>query len=565
MVEDPKWELAIVESVYGFYRKLLRDCVQEPVPLPSDLHLISLGELDQQFPDPLARIRGWLKLFDLAVTPAMLRQSLTSDVDPEVAETLLRYYARKKAATDVDRDKTDFVATFLYRNPRVQGQWEKHGYTLDGVVPIPPFEIALIEILADAELPEMPEEYVPVVQEFESLRDELEQYTTLEALTDAGVVQKGRDLKQALGTCFYHPGVLAAIGPYNAAVGKKLEELFRATTKQLKNFAETVHREGGDVTSAVEGKVTVQHLALIEEGAILNAEYSTAQEKFRRVSKVKKAVDQRESKKKPAASASRREPEEERESEAAAEEAKEAARREKAAASLKASKPKPAVDAGEEDWQEQQAPAPSPSKFVGRPASEMPKFDVPPQANAPSRGLPVRGFVGAQAAAAEPVKLYDAQLEEGKLRSVDDSIRVFVRAAEAKFRQVVPMRSFNLTLTPVEADACGAEYWDEKSFRGEYARALSRVVALIARMSTELEELRQRQNSAHLWKPHASSLRFLMDASSAAFEQSTSVLTLAGQRGLNDKINAMRESLQKLRTRMDSVEQMLKELEIKNQ
>ncbi len=84
-------------------------------------------------------------------------------------------------------------------------------------------------------------------------------------------------------------------------------------------------------------------------------------------------------------------------------------------------------------------------------------------------------------------------------------------------------------------------------------------------MSTELEELRQRQNSSHLWKPHASSLRFLLDAASAAFEQSTSVLALAGQRGLNDKINAMRESLQKLRTRMDSAEQMLKELEIKNQ
>ena len=84
-------------------------------------------------------------------------------------------------------------------------------------------------------------------------------------------------------------------------------------------------------------------------------------------------------------------------------------------------------------------------------------------------------------------------------------------------------------------------------------------------MSTETEELRQRQNSAHLWKPHASSLRFLMDASNAAFEQSTSVLTLAGQRGLNDKINAMRESLQKLRTRMDSAEHMLRELEIKGQ
>lgn len=553
MAEDSKFELAIVETVYSFYQKLLQDSVQEPVPLPNNLHLISLGELDRHFPDPLARIRGWLKLLDLAVTPSMLRHSLTSDVDPEIAETLLRYYARKKAATDVDRDKADFVATFLYRNPRVPGQWDKHGFTLDGVVPIPPFEIALIEILADAEAPEMPEEYVPILREFDAIREELDSYTTLEALTDAGVVQKGRDLKQAFGTCFYHPGVLATIGPYNAAIGKKLEELFRATTQQLKSFAEEVHKEGGDVTSPVEGKVTVQHLAMIEEGEILKADYASGQEKFRRVSKVKKAVDQRRSGK---AAHGKKHQEH-------AEEAMPAhANRDKGEAA--ATRPP-------EEFEERDEPkrTPIPPRFLGKPAPQMPKFDMPPSAtassSAPTRGIPARGFVGAHGAAAEPAKLYDAQLEEGKLRSVDDSIRVFVKAAEAKSRQVVPMRSFNLTLTPVEADACGADYWDEKSFRGEYARAMSRIVALIARMSTELEELRQKQNSAHLWKPHASSMRFLLDASNAAFDQSTSVLAVAGQRGLNEKINAMKESLQKLRTRMENAEQLMKELEIRNQ
>lgn len=551
MAEDSKFELAIVENVYSFYQKLLQDSVQEPVPLPNDLHLISLGALDRHFPDPLARIRGWLKLLDLAVTPSMLRHSLTADVDPEIAETLLRYYARKRAATDVDRDKADFVATFLYRNPRVPGQWDRRGYTLDGVVPIPPFEIALIEVLADAEAPEMPEEYIPILHEFDTLRNELDSYTTLEQLTDAGVVQKGRDLKQAFGTCFYHPGVLATIGPYNAAIGKKLEELFRATTQQLKNFAEEVHKEGGDVTSPVEGKVTVQHLAMIEEGEILKADYASAQEKFRRVSKVKKAVDQRKSGKTAHATKHQEQPDE-----AAPAQHK----RDKHEAA-------PPVEVFEERNEPKRTPVPP--RFLGNPASQMPKFDVPPSTAAPSqaapKGLPATGFVGGRAAAAEPAKVYDSQLEEGKLRSVDDSIRVFVKAAEAKSRQVVPMRSFNLTLSPVEADACGAEYWDEKSFRGEYARAVSRVVALIARMSTELEELRQKQNSAHLWKPHASSMRFLLDASNAVFDQSTSVLSLAGQRGLNEKINAMKESLQKLRTRMENAEQLMKELEIRNQ
>jgi hypothetical protein len=181
------------------------------------------------------------------------------------------------------------------------------------------------------------------------------------------------------------------------------------------------------------------------------------------------------------------------------------------------------------------------------------------------RGLPARAILGQGAAAPQPAKIYDLQLEESKLRSVEESVRVFVRAADPRFRQVVPMRFFNLTLTPFEADACGADYWDEKSFRGEYARALSRVVALVARTSTELEELKQRQNSSHLWKPHASSVKFLLDASTAIFDQAKAVLALAGQRGLNEKVNAMSASLQKLRARMDHAEQMLGELASKDQ
>lgn len=554
MAEDSKWELTIVESVYGFYRKLLHESVGEPVPLPGDLHLISLGELDQHFPDPLARIRGWLKLLDLAVTPSMLRHVLKPDVDPEVAETLLRYYARKKANNDVDRDKTDFVATFLYRNPRVAGQWEKHGFTLDGVVPIPPFEIALIEILAENEQEPFAEDYLPILQEFDGLRQEIEICSSLDALTDAGIVQKGRDLKQALGNCFYHPSALATIGPYNAALGKKLEELFRAATSHLKSFAESVQKEGGDVTAPVEGKVTVQHLALIEEGEILKADYATAQEKFRRVSKVKKAVDKRKSGGNPTFD-DKEAPQPRKPSRS--EETRQPATR----LSSKFCAPVKVEHTQEEDLQEARASVGG--KFIGRAAAEVPTFDRRESASSEVRPAS-SAFVGGAAAAPQAAKIYDEQLEEGKLRSVEDSIRVFVRTADPKVRQIVPMRNSNLTLTPIEADACGAEYWDEKSFRGEYARALSRIVALCVRVDTELQELRQRQNSAHLWKPHASSLKYLVDAYNTTFERSNAVILTAGQRGLNEKINAIRESLQKTRTRLDAAEVLLRELESRN-
>jgi hypothetical protein len=74
----------------------------------------------------------WLHLLDMAITPAMLRQALTPETDSEVAEALLRYFVRRRQPSYINRDKTDLIATFLYRHPRVQGQWEQRGYGLDG-------------------------------------------------------------------------------------------------------------------------------------------------------------------------------------------------------------------------------------------------------------------------------------------------------------------------------------------------------------------------------------------------------------------------------------------------
>ena len=46
MVEDPKWELAILATVQGFYEKLLQDSIGGEVPVPAGLEAISLQEGD---------------------------------------------------------------------------------------------------------------------------------------------------------------------------------------------------------------------------------------------------------------------------------------------------------------------------------------------------------------------------------------------------------------------------------------------------------------------------------------------------------------------------------------
>ena len=70
MVEDAKWELAILATVQGFYEKLLQESLEGEVPVPQGLEAISLQENDGDVHSTLSRMRRWLTLLDMAITPA---------------------------------------------------------------------------------------------------------------------------------------------------------------------------------------------------------------------------------------------------------------------------------------------------------------------------------------------------------------------------------------------------------------------------------------------------------------------------------------------------------------
>ena len=491
MVEDSKWELAILATVQGFYEKLLQDSVGGEVPVPAGLEAISLQEGDGEVHATLDKMRRWLRLLDQAITPAMLRRAFTSEIDPEIAEAVLRYYTRKKDIGDINRDKTDLVATFLYRHPRVPGQWERRGYGLDGSLPLSPFEIALIEILADTDVPSLPEEHVQLLRRFDPLQQEAQNFADLNALLESDIIARVRDLKQSLDSSFYHPGVLATIAPYNAAFGKKFDELFHAAASGIREFASALQEQGGSILGNVEGvDVTVEHVAALEESELLKTDYSTALEKFRRISKLKQALE-------------RRPP----------------IRRMSYLAKL----PAPAFAKA----------SPTPATAAPAPRPRRPVFDLPA----------MRSTVTPQ----------QTSTEKTKLRQVEESIRVFVRVADPKFRQVVPMRFFNLTLTPAEADACSADYLEEKSLRGGVARVLLRIVAVVARLTTELEELKRAENSASLWKLHADSLLALLGVADALSENAAHAMAEASNQGDNGGEENIKVSLQRLRQRCDLI------------
>lgn len=489
MAEDLRFELAILATVQGFYQKLMRDVLGGEVPIPNGLDDDALRHSDKELPNTLSRMYRWLHLLDMAITPAMLRQGLTPDTDSEVAEALLRYFVRRREATDVNRDKTDLVATFLYRHPRVPGQWEQSGYGLDGALPLSPFEIALIEILADTDVPSLPEEHVQLLRRFDPFLEEVRRFRDFNALIDSGMIGRVRELKQWLDASFYHPGVLATVAAYNTSFGKKFDELFAKALNEIKNFGQALEDMGGTILTTVDGvEVTVDHVAAIQEKQMLQADYGSAFEKFRRVSKLKKELD-------------RRPP-------------------------IRRSLLTPAAQSTRTTGGAAASAKPAKAAAAKVPAS-VPVFQPP---------------------AITPQQI---SAEEGKLRRVEESIRVFVRVADPKYRQVVPMRFFNLTLTVAEADAYSAAFLEEKSLRAEVARMLIRLVSVSARISTELEEMKRSQKMSSLWKLHADSIVVLLDMANSSTEEAGSIAKSAEEKGSGPTGQAIHQSVSKLRHRCD--------------
>jgi len=480
LVEDPKWELALLATVQAFYQRRLGEHLGGEIPFPAELAQEALSQSEDVRPT-LCKMHRWIQLLDMAITPASLRMGMHEDLDPEVAEALLRYFVLHRDDSATNRDKTDLVATFLFRHPRVAGQWERRGYGLDGSIPLSPFEIALLEILSESDVPVLPEEHVQLLREFGPLLDQAHRFQDFTALMDSGIIQRVRELKASLGQSIYHPGVLATLAPYNAAFGNRFHVLFAAATEEIKEFSRRLEELGGTILSTIEGvEVTVEHVAALDEKALLNVDYAAALEKFRRVSRLKKELDRRPPIRRPAKTAE---------------------------------------------------PTLAAAHAVGAGGA----------AAAPARELKyVPAAVTAQA----------LSVEEAKLRRVEESIRVFVRVADPKFRQIVPMRYFNLMLGPAEVEAYTAGYLEEASPRAEAARLILRMVAMAARMQTEMEEMKRTPHASVVWKLHADALAALVDLATRVPEAAAKLMAMPAQSRAEQEGNAaLQTSLDKLRER----------------
>jgi len=286
-MESPKQHLQDMATVHAFYCKLLRDKLGHEIPIPLD---VTAAVSEQEKVEASVKLLGhWLSLLDLAIAPVMVRDGLKEITTKEAAEGLLRYYFRKHSPEDADRDKADFVVTYLFRflgmPLRSAEEWTIEEPSR--------FEEEIYAILSLEEVVSLPDEHRQLVREFPFIRQEAEDIRHFDALMDSGIMQRVRDIKQRFGYSFYHPRVLATIAEYNVFIGTRFDELFREAARSIKQFAVSVQEAGGSIMARVDGDVTVKQLQEVEEEEILEQEYGRAQEHLRKVSRFKKAVDTR--------------------------------------------------------------------------------------------------------------------------------------------------------------------------------------------------------------------------------------------------------------------------------
>ncbi|HVP44071.1 MAG TPA: hypothetical protein VMS96_11610 [Terriglobales bacterium] len=222
---DPLRDLLELATVHGFYVHLLEQTTGHPVPTPRQA---AAGDRVEQ---SLAVLRNWIDILDMAISPVALRDSLKQQ-SGDTIEALLRYYVLKNSRRDTDRDKTDFVASYLFRHP---AEWRRRSITTftessDAAALYAAkaydFEAELTAVLSAPDLPALPQEHQQLLREFEFVYQEVEDLRHFDALMDSGIVQRVREMKAAFGASFYHPRVLAHVAVYNTLFGQHFDKLF---------------------------------------------------------------------------------------------------------------------------------------------------------------------------------------------------------------------------------------------------------------------------------------------------------------------------------------------------
>src|SRR5262249_16133442 len=434
VARDSQLELQDLSCAHQFYVELLEKSLGHRVPVASEIEKAgyTTGTEEAQ---SIQALKDWLDILDLAITPPSVRDALRALPDFNTAHALLRYFASKASPRAGDRDKTDCIVTHLFRNPTGPTAWHRPDVDstyLTITQSALAFEAELYRALGDVHAESMSAEHLQHLKEFEFLYQELEEFRHFDQIMDSGIVQRVRELKQSLGTSFYHPDSLAAMAVSNDLFVRKFDMLFHDATKQIKTFAEKVQREGGSLLSRVEGDITVQNLKEVPAGELLAEDYQFAQDEFRKVSRYQKVVDKKPAR--PPASVAPRFPAEPGDPQ-----------------------PPPAL------MQPPAARPHIPPRRATRRVADGNMVAAAAAAAASTRSAPISSK-SVEVLAVPPSQAVQNAVQEGKIHSARQQIKEMVRAADPRVAHVVPVKKVKMTLSPSEVEAFRADFEGEKSF-----------------------------------------------------------------------------------------------------
>ncbi|MBI3895165.1 MAG: hypothetical protein HY313_04470 [Acidobacteria bacterium] len=170
----------------------------------------------------------WLAFLDLAVTPYKLRNHIKEHNAEEPAlRALIRFLVDKKTHSITDRDKVDWLTTYLFKK-REELQKQPIGWP----------KVEIQQILQGLEFQPLRQFAEDLLMEFPSLLDESKYFESFGQITESRIIQRARDLKNQFGEDFFHPDALAAIINYNLLFGKKFHKLLQEAMAKVHELAQ---------------------------------------------------------------------------------------------------------------------------------------------------------------------------------------------------------------------------------------------------------------------------------------------------------------------------------------
>ncbi len=238
-------EIGELLSLYGLFSAILQEEVGGTLPLPAEVRAFIEG--DSQAPDHMEQAQRWLALLDLCLTPPLFRTGVEKrNPDEQTVRAAIRYFMTKEKHTESDRDRLDWLLTWVFRKDEAGG-----GVTMFSAIRqrIAGWMQGIRFERLSGGAQELLGEVAVAIEEAGELKD-------FDQLGSSRLIQRGREMKENLKEEFFHPDALPAIVNYNLVFGRRFDELFAEAARHASEAVTAIRQKDYHTTGGVFRKLS---------------------------------------------------------------------------------------------------------------------------------------------------------------------------------------------------------------------------------------------------------------------------------------------------------------------